>query len=792
MKALTLSALNRKLLRDLWAMKTQALAIAMVVAAGVSMYVMYLSNFSSLRETQQAYYDRQRFADVFASLKRAPQRLADDIANIPGVAAFETRTVANVTLDLAGLDEPATGRLVSVPATRRPRVNDLFLRRGRWIEPGAADEVIASEGFVDANGLAPGDGIVAVINGRRRRLTIVGVALSPEYIYSIRPGELVPDDRRFGVLWMDQQALAAAFDMEGGFNDVTMSLAPGVPPDEAIARLDRILEPYGGLGAIPRALQLSHWTVENELAQLQSFGFLLPLIFLMVAAFILNVALTRALALQRAQIAALKALGYTNAALGWHYMKWALLIGAAGVLIGIGAGAWLGGAIGDLYNQFFRFPRLLFSVPASVIVGATTLTLAAAAAGAFSAVRRAVGVPPAEAMRPEPPARYRRSLLEALPPARLLSAAGRMVLRNLVRRPGRAAISITGIGFAVAVLMIGFVFVDAIDRLITMQFSVAERQDITVTFVEPRSAAARHALARLPGIVTVEPQRAVPARVRAGHRERYVAITGVEPGTRLRRIVDAGGQEVRLTPSGVVLSKMLGNVLGVSAGDTISVEMLEGRRPMRLAQVTGLVDDVMGLSVYMEMDALHAMMHEGEVLSGAVMLVDGAREAELSSALKATPAVAGASFKHTVLRSFRDTMAANLNLTLFINLLFAGVIAFGVVYNAARVSLSERSHELASLRVLGFTRGEISMILLGELAVLTLVALPVGALLGYLLSAAIATTVQSEVYRFPLYVSRQAIALSFLGILGAALVSALLVRRRLDRLDLVAVLKVRE
>jgi len=789
---LRLSALNRKLLRDLWKMKAQALAIAMVVASGVAMYVMYLSNFASLRETQQAYYNRQRFADVFASLKRAPQRVAEDIGAIPGLAAFETRTVANVTLDLEDLDEPATGRLVSIPSTRRPLVNDLFLRRGRWIEPGHPDEVLASEGFVNAHGFQPGDKVPAVINGRRRRLTIVGVALSPEYIYSIRPGEMVPDDRRFGVLWMDQRALAAAFDMEGGFNDVVLTMAPDVPPDDAIARLDRILEPYGGLGAIPRALQLSHWTVENELAQLQSFGFLLPLIFLLVAAFILNVALTRALALQRAQIASLKALGYANTALGWHYMKLALLIGAGGVAIGIAAGAWLGSAIGDLYNQFFRFPVLIFSVPPSVILGATALTLGAAAAGAFSAVRRAVRVPPAEAMRPEAPARYTRSALETPMIARRLGTTARMVLRNLGRRPGRAAISVFGIGFAVAVLMIGFVFVDAVDRLITTQFSVTERQDVTVNFVEPRSADARHALARLPGVIAVEPQRIVAARVRAGHRERYLAITGIDEGARLRRIVDGSGREVRLAPSGVVLSKTLADVLGVAAGDSISLEVLEGNRPQRTVRVTGLVDDVMGLSVYMEMDALHRLMREGDVESGAVMLIDTWREPQLARALKEAPAVGGVGFKRAVLRSFRETMAANMDLTLFINLLFAGVIAFGVVYNAARVSLSERSHELASLRVLGFTRAEISLILMGELALRTLAALPVGAVFGYGLSAAIATTVQSEVYRFPLYVSRQAIASSFLGIIAAALVSGLMVRRRLDRLDLVAVLKVRE
>ena len=789
---MAISSLNRKLLRDVLAMKGQAFAIAMVVAAGVAMYVMYLSNFESLRATQRAYYERQQFADVFASLKRAPLRVAADIAAIPGVSALEARVVAGVTLDLPQLDEPAAGRLVSIPAGRRPSVNDLFLRRGRWIEPGRRDEVLASEGFVTAHGLQLGDTVPAVINGRLRRLTIVGVALSPEYVYSIRPGELVPDDKRFGIFWMDREALGAAFDMEGGFNDVVLTLAPGASVDETVARLDHLLEPYGGLGAIPRALQLSHWTVENELAQLQSFGFLLPLIFLLVAAFILNVALTRALALQRAQIAALKALGYDNVAIGWHYMKWALLIGALGVLIGIAAGGWLGSAIGELYNQFFRFPVLLFSIPARVVLGATAMTLMAAAGGAFSAVRRAVRVPPAEAMRPEAPPRYRRGILETPFVARRLGTTGRMVLRNVVRHPLRAAASIFGIGFAVAVLMIGLVFTDAIERLIATQFWVVERQDVTVNFVEPRSPDVQHALARLPGVVAVEPQRAVAARIRSGHRERYLSIVGVSPGSRLRRIVDQHGRLIRVPPGGIVVSAILADVLGVTTGSAVTIEVLEGARPVRREVVTGIVDDVLGLSVYMDAAALHAMMREGAVTTGALLLIDSAYEVTLSKRLKLLPAVAGAGFKRVVLQSFRDTMAANMNLTIFINLLFASVIAFGVVYNAARVSLSERSHELASLRVLGFTRAEISLILMGELALLTLAALPVGAVFGYGLSAAIVQTVQSEVYRFPLYVSRQAVAWSCLGIIGASVVSGLLVRRRLDRLDLVAVLKVRE
>jgi putative ABC transport system permease protein len=789
---MALSALNRKLLRDLLELKGQALAIAMVVAAGVAMFVMYLSNFDSLRRTQQAYYQRQRFAHVFASLKRAPLSLAPRIAAIPGVTAVVTRVVSGVTLDVPGLDEPASGLFISVDADQRPALNDLFLRRGQWIDANRPDEVLASEAFVSANGLQLGDDIGAIINGRLRRLAIVGVALSPEHIYNIRPGEIVPDDRRFGVFWMERRALASAFDMEGGFNDVVLAVSPGFSVDAVIAELDRLLAPYGGRGAIPRALQLSHWTLENELTQLQNFGFILPLIFLSVAAFILNVALTRALALQRPQIAALKALGYTNAALAWHYVKWAILIAGIGVVLGVAVGAWMGQMIIGLYNQFFRFPLLLYRLSPQVVLEAAAMTLAAATLGAFSAVRRAVRIPPAEAMRPEPPARYQRSWIETPLLTRHLGNAGRMVLRNIARHPFRAAASVVGIGFAAAILVVGFVFIDAMDSLITTQFSVAERQDVLVTFVEPRSAEARYALSSLPGVLAVEPQRMVAARIRAGHRSRNIAITGVPDDARLRRVVDMNGQAISVPPSGLVLSRLLAEVLGARTGEAVTVEILEGSRPVRRLQVVGLVDDVLGLSAYTDIDALHDMMREGDVLSGAALLIDENQEEELSRQLKELPAVAGAGFKSAVLRNFREILAANMNLSIFLNVIFAGIIAVGVVYNAARVSLSERSRELASLRVLGFTRAEISLILLGELTLLTLAALPVGAMIGYAMAAGIVGALDSEVYRFPLVVSNAAVAWAFLTIIGAALVSGLIVRRRLDRLDLVAVLKIRE
>jgi putative ABC transport system permease protein len=787
-----IKALNRKLLRDLLAMKGQAIAIALVIASGVTMFVMYLSNFESLRRTQQAFYERQRFADVFVTAKRVPERVADRLAEIPGVWTIDTRVVADVTLDAPGMDAPSRGRLISIPADSHPKLNDIFLRRGRWIDATHPDEVLVGEAFAIANGFEPGMGIAAIINGRRRVLRIVGIALSPEYIYTIPPGEIIPDDRRYGILWMERKALASAFNMEGGFNDVALRLMPGSSSSEAIAQLDRILTSYGGLGAIPRSLQFSHWTLDSELRQLQKFGFIVPSIFLAVAVFILNVALTRALTLQRPQIAALKALGYTNVELAWHYLKWALLIAALGAVLGTAAGAALGKYMIQLYNQYFRFPVLDYRLSGGVAIGAVLASLVIAALGALSAVRRAVRIPPAEAMRPEPPAQYRPSMVERGFIGRRLSQITRIILRNIERQPIRALASLAGISLATAILVVGLFFIDSMDVLKEMQFSYVQRQDVTLSFVEPVSSEALYELRSLPGVEYVEPLRSVPVRLRHGHRSRNLAIIGLPAIPTLNRIVDRSGKVVAPPPEGLLLSKTLADILQVSPGERVRIEVLEGSRPMREEVVAGLVDEFLGLSVYMDEEALHRLMREGKRLSGAYLQVDSKELPRLYSKLKTTPGVAGVSLTEAALRSFERTMAENMGIMTTITVVFALIIAFGVVYNAARVSLSERSHELASLRVLGFRRAEISIILLGELALLTVLAMPLGAGIGILMTKGILAAVENELYRLPFVITLQNIARSALAVAIAAAISGLVVRRKLDRLDLVAVLKTRE
>ena len=787
-----MQAINRKLIRDLWNIKGQVLAISLVIASAVCVYVMYLGAFDSLRLTQSAYYDQYRFADVFASLKRAPLYLEDRIRQIPGVADAELRVSASVTLDMEGMAEPAIARLVSIPARQRATLNDVFLRLGRYPDATRRNEILVNEGFALAHDLEPGDVIRAVINGRRRSLEISGIALSPEFLYTIRPGDIMPDDERYGILWMNRQELAAAFDMEGGFNDVALRMMAGASEDDAIAALDRLLERYGGLGAIPRSLQLSHWYLNNELTQLQSFGTIIPIIFLAVAAFLLNVVLSRIVAVQREQIAALKALGYTNFEVGLHYYQWSLLVASIGIALGLAAGTWLASSMLTLYNEFFRFPVLEFQISPNVIAVAVLVSLAAALLGARGAVRGAVNLPPAEAMRPEAPTRYRISWVERVFLGRWVAPATRMIIRNISRRPIRSALTSVGIAFGAAMMIVGMFFLDAMSYAMNVQFNIAQRHDLTVTFVEPASSGALYELASLDGVMNLEPMRSVPARLRFEHRMRQVAITGLTEGAELNRVIGSDLEQILLPPEGLVLSTTLAQILGASRGDTLGMEVMEGGRPVRDVVVADVVDEFMGTSAYMEIGALRRLMREGQVLSGAYIQIDSAGLDELYTRLKATPAAVGVALKDAAIQSFRDTIEQNMGLIVFFNQIFSSIIAIGVIYNAARISLSERGWELASLRVMGFTRGEISYILLGEFAILTAIAIPLGLAIGYGLAALVVVTVgDTELYRIPLVVGPRTFATAAAGVIVSAIVSCLVVRRRLNRLDLVGVLKTR-
>ncbi len=787
-----MSALHRKLIRDLLQMKGQALAISLVIASGIAVFVMAVSTYQALDLTRQAYYERFRFAEVFASLKRAPLPLADRIAHIPGVAQAEPRVVMDVTLDIEGMSEPAVGRMISIPAGHRPRLNDVYLKAGRYLEPNKTNEVLVSETFLKAHHMQPGDSFDAVINGRRQLLRVVGVALSPEYVMQIRPGEIVPDEKRFAIIWMDERQLASAFDMEGAFNNITLTLLRGASEREVIERLDRLIKPYGGAGSHGRNDQISARFLSEELRGLRASAIVSPSIFLSVAVFLLHVVISRVIGTQREQIAALKAFGYSHWEVGLHYMQFVMAITTVGALVGIALGVRLGKAVTGMYAQFYHFPEYLYRFDAGTVLLALSMGLVAAFVGTFGAVRQAVLLPPAEAMRPAPPAQFRRTLLERLGWSRLFSSSARMILRELERRPVKAVMSTIGIALAVAVLILGRFGVDALDYMMTFQYFVTQRQDVSVTFVEPLSADSKFELPQLPGVLRSETFRAVGVKLRHEHRYRNVSILGLDDERELFRLIDARENQAKLPPNGLMLSDKLAELLDIEVGDMLTVEVLEGKRPTWQVPVTALIYEFTGTNAYMSRHALDRLLHEQGSISGAYLRVDANLIDTLYQQLKETPRVAAVTLKEAALQGFRDTVAENQYKMQAFNIAFACIIAFGVVYNTARISLSERSREMGTLRVIGFTRTEVSAILLGELAVLTLAAIPLGYLFGYAFALAMVKGFETEMFRIPLVISSETLAFASGVTIAASVISGMIVRRRIDHMDLVSVLKQKE
>ena len=782
--------LDRKLLRDLWRVRSQVITIALVVASGVGGFIASLSTYDSLHALQMSYYEQARFAQVFARAKRAPLAIENRLRAIPGVAAAETTVSYDVLLDVPEVIEPVTGRIIALPDGGSPSINRVTLMAGRWIALPGSNEALVSEAFARARALKPGDRIVALLNGKRESLEIVGVVLSPEYVFGGRG--VLADESTFGVFWMGRKRLAAAYNMEGTFNQVAVRLAHGAAENAVIDALDRVLEPYGSTGAHGRDEQFSHRALTQEINEQRVFGMVLPSVFLGVAVFLLNVVLTRQIGTQRNQIAALKALGYRDALIGAHYLKFVLVIVALGIAVGLGLGAWLGRYMTHMYAVFFRFPSLDYRLEAWIPLVASAVTLAGALLGGLHALLAVVRLPPAEAMRPPSPPSFRPTVLERLGYGHVYSPQVRMILRNIERLPLRSALTVFAIGCGVAILISGTWWRDAVDYLLDVEFRVRERQHVSIVFTDPVSSAVIYELMRLPGVLRVEGGRETEVRFRHAHRAYRTTIVGLPPASEMRRLLDDRLRHGDPPAHGVVLSERLARKLGAVRGDEVWVELLQGERARALVRVADVVPELVELRAYMDRDALTRLAGEGDALSSARIWLDPAQRALFFSQVKQTPKIAAVAEVRPIIENFRRTSGRFIQVFTGILTAFAAVIAVGVVYNNARIALAERAWELASLRVLGFTRGEVSTLLLGELALEIVVALPLGWVLGYWLSYGIVQLIHTETFVLPVIIAPRTYAYATIVTVLAGAASALIVRRRIDTLDLTAVLKTRE
>ncbi len=788
-----MKALDRKVVRDLRLLWSQALTIALVVASGIGGFVACLSAVDSLALARERFYEMGRFADVFATVKRAPEALAERLGKIDGVVDLQATVESAARITVPGSPDPVIGQLIGLDSRHPRRLNRVSLRAGRLPATGSRAggelEAVVSEGFAQAHHLAPGSFVTALVNGKLRNLRITGTALSPEYIFAGLWG--MPDLRAFGVFWLDEEELAAALDMKGAFNHVALTLAPQASQPAVIDAANRQLAAFGGLPAHGRDEQISHTMLDNEIREQQVLGTVLPSIFLAVAAFLLHVVAARLVATQREQVAALKALGYTDRAIALHYLKLVAPMVGCGWLLGLALGKWLGLLLMGLYAQVFRFPALDHQVAPALVWSSLAIVAATAVAGTLTAIAATVRLQPAEAMRPPAPGRYRRSLLERVPHLRT-GPALRMILRNIERRPLRAAVTTGGIAAAVAIVIMGNFFRDAIEVIVDATFTLGMRGDVAVWTTDPVEASAARGLARIPGVLQVEPGRRVAVRFVHGQFSETGLIQGRADPPELQRVVDVDGHVSAPAPDGLLMSERLADKLRLRVGDTVTVQVREGRRPIRQVVVARTVRDMMGLNAYMDLHALNRMLGEGDVASEFTLGIERGSLQRVLQATQAMPRVAGAFSKATMLRNMQEVTARNILIMSGILTTFAAVIAVGVVYNNARIALAERSWELASLRVLGFTRAEVSVLLLGELALGIAVALPLGMALGWALTHGVVELMRSDQFLFPVVIRPRTYAWAALCVVAAGVASATVVRGRIDRLDMVAALKTRE
>lgn len=784
-----ISALNKKLVNDIWNIKGQMTAIVMVMAAGIAVFVIMFGVLDSLRLTQTTYYDRYQFADIFASLKRAPESIKKRISEIKGVSQVETRVTFGVSLQLPNMLEPASGRVLSFNDGQRSLLNNLYLRSGRLLFPNEEDAVVADESFVNAHNLKLGDKVSVIMNGHQRDLKIVGVVLSPEYVYSIAPGALMPDAKRYAIFWMSRHSLEAAVNMKGAFNDVSLRIERGSDIAKIKHQLDLIIKPYGGLVSYGRDEQLSNFFVENELLQLETLGYSAPFIFLSVAAFLINVVMSRLVATQREQIGMLKAVGYFNTEIIVHYLKMVLFITFFGALIGLLLGTWMAAGTTKMYTEFFHFPILEYSFSIEVMVFAVLSCVSAAIVGTLFAVKKVASLPPAEAMRPESPMVFKTSLLEKLGVHARLSFLTRIILRQLERRPLRALFSVLGMALAMSILIFSFFMEDSMDYLMEVQYSMIQREDVNLAFVEPRPYRALEEIKVIPGVLKVEPLRVVAVNLVNGHLNKKTSITGLVANADLRRVIDSKLEPVVMPTTGLILSEKLAGILGLKVGDFVEVEVLEEKRQRLNILVSGVTQEFIGLGAYMRLATLNSVLDQSPRINGVSIMVDQNHSAVLYQKLKKIPAIIGLNITSILRKIFEDIMAENMLKMMSTNIIFASFISFGVIYNTARIALSERGRELASLRVLGLTRREVAYLLFGELGLITLVSIPVGIWIGNLMVLGLASSMDSELYRIPTYLSRETYGTASLVVITSACLSFYLVWRQVMQIDLVSAQK---
>lgn len=787
-----MKTLDLKLFRDLKTLKIQTATVALLVICGVSLLVSAWSAYRSLESAKDTYYSEYKFGDIFADLKKAPVRVAETLRNEAGIAMLEDRIVTDGLVKTKWSSEPAIGRFISIPNAAQPLLNKLHLRQGHLPSYSNNIEILVHEGFANAHHLKVGDSIDALIQGQNRHMEISGIALSPEYVYALSPSAPLPDDLHFGVFWVPRKGLEEMAGMSGAFNNLTVKINSGFSTDSVKDKIDQQLKSYGNRGSFGRDRQQSNMFVQDEIRQQRSSAIFSPAIFLGIAGFLVHIISSRLITLHRPQIATMKALGYSSSEIFLHYLKLIFAMMIFGAIPGLFLGGFLGQYFTNIYQSYFRFPTLQFSLDATAALLGLAAGTIPGILGAFSSIRAAAKLQPAEAMRPPNPPAFHFSVLDRMGFQKKMNPQSKLVWRNLFFRPGRLAFVILGISMAVAVIIASSSWSDMISYLLNTQFQKIQREDISVSFIQPETNSGLRQLLKLPGVLSVEAYRNCPIRIRFLNHKREILLVGWPENAHLRQLLDNRFQTVSLPSDGILLSRFFEKNWNLKIGQKIRIETLEGPEQAFDVVIAGFTDDLLGNSASIKIQNLWRLLKEQESYNSVMLKVDSTQIDRLYTLLQNSPKIGSVNIRKALFNGLESTFGKIIRESTLVLILFALAIATGIVYNSVRVSFSERAWELASLRVMGFDKKVVFGILLNEIGLQSLLAIAPGCLLGLSLVHLSIRLIETETFGFPVVISLATYAAGILVVLLALSISSWSVYQMIKKLNLAEALKARE
>lgn len=750
-----MSALDRKLRRDLFAARGTLMAIMLVIVVGIACFVGLGSAHQNLKRSLQTYYARCRMADFWVSLKKAPLSEVRALEELPGVAELQPRITFAATIDLEAVAQPLNGEVISLPDQPRPILNDIVLRRGAYFTDERLEEVIINDSFARARRINPGDTIHVILNNRRQELFVVGTAISSEFLYTIAPGSIVPENDNFGILWIKRTFAEDTLDMDGACNELVGRLTEPYrdSPDLVLDEIERRLDPNGVFTTTPRADQSSHLFISDEIIGLRVTAIILPAVFLAVAALILNILMTRLAEQQRTIVGTLKSLGYSNRALTRHYLKFGVAVGVLGGLAGLVFGYVMAGWLTDLYTRYYEFPRLVNRIMPGVYGVGMIISIVFALLGTLYGVRRIVAMNPAEAMRAKPPVEGGAIWLERYRVIwKRLGFRWQMVLRSIWRNRFRAAIQVFASSLGCALILVTLALTLSIREGVQFQFDLLLRSDIDLVLEDDRDWGALLEARRLPGVNHAEAQFVVPCDLRSGPHTKRTSITGIAPDARLTVPHNAAGQRIPPPPTGLLLSNKLAELLDVRPGDEVTITPIRGDRRPRVAPVAQLIDTYVGLAAYADYDYLNRLVGEHAAVSTIQLDTQPGLEARLAlfRAVKELPAVQAVNDIRQVKRNLDQTILESMRTSVVLLVLFAGAIYFGSILTTSLVALAERQREVATLIVSGFHKSTVGGIFLRESLIVNVIGALIGLPLGIWLLIVLLEQYDTEVFRMPL------------------------------------------